>query len=261
MNAIEVSLFVFLCVFGSSLIGIFVGRRLPSHHLSTDSKDVVKLGIGMVAAMASLVLGLMTASVKGSFDATDADIRQLATEIIITNEAMRDYGPGAANARTLLKHYTERTIAESWPDSSIATKIGKGGTGILGAHQSSHMLEETARAWRKIAANTDDAKTMKSEIGTHFADLVRIHWTAVEQQSGAISDIFLVVLIFWLIIIFASFGLFAPKNGTVLAMLLLCSLSISGSVFLILEMNDPFSGLIAITPEPMENALAHQSEP
>ena len=68
---------------------------------------------------------------------------------------------------------------------------------------------------------------------------------------------FLVVLVFWLTILFISFGLFAPPNATVIATLFVCALSVSGAIFLILELDQPFEGLIRISSAPLRNALAH----
>jgi hypothetical protein len=68
---------------------------------------------------------------------------------------------------------------------------------------------------------------------------------------------FLVVMVFWLAVIFASFGLFAPRNATVIATLFVCALSVSGAIFLILELDSPFSGLLQISDAPLRNAIAH----
>jgi hypothetical protein len=65
------------------------------------------------------------------------------------------------------------------------------------------------------------------------------------------------VLVFWLIILFVSFGLFAPPNATVFAALFVCALSVSGAIFLILELDQPFEGHIQISSGPLRNALAH----
>jgi hypothetical protein len=72
--------------------------------------------------------------------------------------------------------------------------------------------------------------------------------------------LFLVVLLFWLAITFASFGLLAPPNVTVISILFVCTLSVSAAVFLILEMDGPFEGFITVSPEPLRYALAHLNQ-
>ncbi len=79
----------------------------------------------------------------------------------------------------------------------------------------------------------------------------------LEQNQGSIPMPFLLVLVFWLTVIFLGFGLFAPANNTVIAFLLLSSLSIAGAIFLVLELDRPFQGLMQISDAPMRNAVAH----
>jgi hypothetical protein len=81
-------------------------------------------------------------------------------------------------------------------------------------------------------------------------------WLLFEQQGSSLSMPFLVVVVFWLTIIFVSFGAFAPSNATVVATLFVCALSVSGSIFLVLEMDRPFTGLIQISDAPLRHALA-----
>lgn len=77
----------------------------------------------------------------------------------------------------------------------------------------------------------------------------------VEQQQNELPSIFLVLLIFWLTGLFISFGLFAPRNGTVLAVLLICALSVSSAIFLVLEMNRPLDGFIKVSSAPLRKAV------
>jgi hypothetical protein len=79
----------------------------------------------------------------------------------------------------------------------------------------------------------------------------------IAQADSSIPPVLLAVLIFWVAVIFLSFGLFAPRNATVLGALLVCALSVSGSIFLLLELNGPFDGAIRISSSPMRDALAH----
>ena len=88
-------------------------------------------------------------------------------------------------------------------------------------------------------------------------DLGKMRWLMFEQGSTSISLPLLAVLVFWLAIVFTSFGLFAPTNPTVIATLFFCALSVSAAIFLILEMYTPFEGLIQISSAPLRNALAH----
>jgi hypothetical protein len=96
---------VFALVFGSALLAMFVRSALPEHHLSADSKDVVKLGIALIATMSALVLGLLIASAKSAFDTRSNQLVQASTDIILLDRALARYGPenegGAVGAPAL----------------------------------------------------------------------------------------------------------------------------------------------------------------
>src|SRR5215475_2965190 len=103
MRAITIAGVVFVCIFGSALFGLFLRGMLPEHHLSSESKDVVKLAMGLIATMAALVLGLITASAKRSFDAQNSEMVHSAADIIRLDRALAQYGPETKEIRDLLK--------------------------------------------------------------------------------------------------------------------------------------------------------------
>ena len=104
MSAIAIAATVFACVFGSAVLGLFLRAMLPEHHLSSESKDVVKLAMGLIATMAALVLGLLTASAKSSFDVQNPETVRTAADIIRLDRALARYGPEETKEiRDLLK--------------------------------------------------------------------------------------------------------------------------------------------------------------
>jgi hypothetical protein len=163
--------------FRGALLGLSVRSILPEEHLSTDTKDVVKLGIALIATMAALVLGLLIASAKCTYDTRRSQLLQVSADIILLDRLLANYGPETKEARALLQRSV--TVA----------------------------LEQF-----------------------------------FEQLDSSIPVPFLIVLVFWLAIIFASFGLFAPRNATVIAAFFVCALSVSGALFLILELDRSFEG-------------------
>jgi hypothetical protein len=88
-------------------------------------------------------------------------------------------------------------------------------------------------------------------------NLLRQRWLLIEQQGPSVQRLVLVVLVSWVMVIFASFGLNAPRNGSVMVAFLICSLAIGGAIFLILEMDRPMDGVMQISSWPVENVLAH----
>src|SRR5262245_9259636 len=92
VSSIAVSGIVFACTFGAALLGMVLREALPDAHLSPDSKDVVKVAMGLIATMAALVLGLLTGSAKATFDAGDSELKQGAADIIVLDRTLAHYG-------------------------------------------------------------------------------------------------------------------------------------------------------------------------
>ena len=104
MSPLVTSLIVFGCIFGSMLLGMFLRRVLPEHHLSDESRDVMKLGTGMIATLAALVIGLLIASAKGSFDTINNGLIQTGSKIMLLDRTLANYGLETREARDLLRH-------------------------------------------------------------------------------------------------------------------------------------------------------------
>ncbi len=248
MSSIEVSGFVFACVFGGSLLGMSLRAVLPEHHLSAETRDTIKLGTGLIATMAALVLGLLIASAKSSFDAEKSGFTQMAANVVVLDRVLARYGPETKGARDMLRGALIRAIDQIWPsDSSHPPQLDPSAARAEGVYYKIQALSPRNEAQRSLQAQ---ALSIALSLG-------QSSWLTFEQEGRSIPMPFLVVLVFWITIIFVGFGLFAPRNATAIAILLVCALSVSSSIFLILELDTPFGGLIQISSDPMRNALAH----
>lgn len=248
MSSMAVSWIVFACVFGAALLGFFLRAALPEPHLSTDSKDLVKLGIGLIATMAALVLGLLIASAKGSYDKQRSELTQMSTNIILLDRVLAHYGPETKEARNLLRHSVVRVLDQMWPeDGSRIAQLDPMAAGGEALYDQLLALSPQNEAQRSL-----QAKALGITV-----DIGRTRWLMFEQQGSSIPMPFLVMVAFWLTIIFLSFSLFAPPNATVVATLLVCAVSVSGAIFLILQLDRPFEGLIQISSAPLRSALEH----
>jgi hypothetical protein len=119
------------------------------------------------------------------------------------------------------------------------------------------LAEELFHSIQKLSPQNDAQRSLKSQALQVAIDLGQTRWLLFEQTGTSISFPMLIVLLFWMAIVFVSVGLFAPPNATVIVTLMLAALSVSGAIFLILELDNPFNGVIQISPEPMRNALIH----
>jgi ABC-type amino acid transport system permease subunit len=250
MNSTIASLVVAACIFGGGVGGLWLHRVLPRHHLTAETQDVIKLGAGMLSVLASLVLGLLIATAKTSYDSTDLAIRNYAAELALLNETLRDFGGPASVPRDLLRTYTERFLQQGWPKNGAPPSIDED-------EKTRTVLEDVRGAIRALKP-VDKAQTALQDeaIGINV-NLLRQRWLLIEQQGPSVQRVVLVVLVLWVMVIFASFGLNAPRNATVLVALLICAGAIGGSIFLILEMDRPLEGVMQISSWPVENALAH----
>ena len=247
VNPIYIGLFAFACTFGGALLGIRLRRRLPEHHLSDASRDTVKVGIGLVATMTALVLGLVTASAKSSFDALNTAIKHAGADILALDRVLSRYGPETDEIREVLKQAVARRIELTWPKAGsrpAPLDVSDQATGV-------EKLQDRVRA---LSPQTDAQRWLQTRALDLGEGLLKTRLLIFGGMGSAVPVPFLVVLLFWLTITFTSFGLFAPANATVLAVLLVCALSVSGAILLVLEMDDPFEGLITVSAEPLRYA-------
>ena len=248
MSDNAMGLIVLVCIFGASLLGMLLRPALSQQHLSADTKDSVKLGMGLVGTMAALILGLLVAAAKSAYDTEKNEVIQMAAKIVFLDRVLANYGPESADTRVALRRMVEGSLSRIWPEErSHNAQLDPGGSGA----------EELNKAIQKLVARNEVQLSLKSQAVGVASDLGQLRWLLFEQSGSSIAMPLLIVVIAWLAIIFASWGLFAPFNSIAITALLLAALSVSGAIFLILELDQPFDGLIQISSGPMRNALSH----
>ncbi|TCK38820.1 hypothetical protein B0G84_4142 [Paraburkholderia sp. BL8N3] len=253
MNHLVIALIIFVCIFGSSLLGLYVRAMLPANHLSDDSINVVKMATGLIATMAALVLGLLVSSAKGSFDTMDHELVQSAASVVRLDRTLARYGTETHELRASLKHIYEGSI--EMINSDDPAQLAR-----LGGPEAVSRTEEFQRQVEALAPRNDEQRQLKARALAIVDDLFAGRWLALLQIKGSIPVSLLIVLVLWLCIIFGSFGLFAPGNATVIAALFMCALSTSGAIFLIQEMSTPLGGMVRVSVAPMRVALARLGE-
>jgi hypothetical protein len=248
MNSIAVSLVVFACIFCGALFGMFLRATLPKDHLGSDSKDIVKLGMGLVGTMAALVLGLLVASAKGSYDVQGSELTQLSANVVLLDRVLAHYGPETKEARDLLRVVVARILDRMW---------SRDGASSAPSDPSSAAGDAFFEKIQGLSPKDDRQRSLQAQALNIATALGQTRWSMYEQGTTSVSVPLLVVLVLWLTLILGSFGLFAPANATVITSLCLSALSVSGAIFLILEMYAPYSGLIQVSSAPLRAALAH----
>lgn len=249
MSALALSLIAFACIFGATLLSMFVRGLLPDHHLSTELKDAVRLSMGVIGTMAALVLGLLIASAKSSFDAKNSQVKQITANVILLDQLLAQYGPEARDTRTLLRRSAASLADKLWSEGDQATTA-----------TSSFVVSPEAETFLNsildLKPQTDSQRSAQARAIRAVTDLAQTRLLLYAQADNSIPLPFLVLLVFWLAIIFASFSLFVPPNPIVVFAFFVCAFSASGAIFLILELDRPFTGFMSISETPLRHALA-----
>jgi hypothetical protein len=224
-------------------------NTLPGHHLSSDAKDVVRLGTGLIGTIAALVLGLLIASAKSSYDTQSTQIKQMTANIVLLDNLMMQYGPETDTVRNLMRRGVVVLADRMWRENS--SDLAK-----TGPFEADVETEAFYAKLQQLSPKNDVQRSLQARAIQISTDVAQARLLLFAQTTNSIPMPFLVVLIFWLTIIFASFSLFARPNAIVIGSLLIFALSAAGAIFLVLELGQPFVGLMQISSAPLRDALA-----
>jgi hypothetical protein len=236
---------VFVCVLGGALLGTFLRIALPERHLGAESRDLVRLTMGLLATMSALVVGLLISTAKTAYDTQNGEFRRMAAEVVLLDRALAHYGPEASAAREMLR----RTVAD------VLGHMGSESGLQASPPNPTEKSEGIYNVVMTLAPQTEVQRALRAEALRLGMDIALMRWLMFAQRGSSIPTPFLVVLAAWFTILFSGFGLFARLDGTVLATVLVCALSLAAAVFLILELEQPFEGLIRISTTPLRDAL------
>jgi hypothetical protein len=248
MNDLVISLLVFAIIFGGALVGMAVRPLLSEEHLHPDSRDVVKMATGLIGTLAALVLGLLIASAKSSFDQKTNQVRQMTATVILLDNLLTQYGPEATPLQRLLRQGIPLLADRIWHEEAIPS-------GGLVRFESSAESQAFETGLERLSPNNDAQRSLQSRAIQAFTEIAQFRLQLFAQTGGSIPTPFLVILVFWLSAIFVSFTLFARTNMVVAVSLLVCALSFSGAIFLVLELDNPFTGLMGISSATLRSAL------
>jgi hypothetical protein len=235
-----ISCIVFACVFGGALLGMYLRSALPREHLTDDSKDAMKVAMGLIATMCALILGLLVTSAKSSYDAQNTDLQQVAAKVVLLDRFLAHYGPETKETRDVLRSGFSLLLDRLWSNDKAMPV-------------SAEVLLDKIQ---ELSPKDDSQRSLKTEaLGLTF-DLAQTRWLQFEQVSGAVPMPLLVMLVFWLTTLFIGLGLLTPLNRTMITCLLVSALTVSSAIFLTLSFCSPYAGLIRVSSAPLRAALA-----
>ena len=249
MDSLLTALITLACLCDGTIVGSLIRSRLPDHHIRDDSKDVIKIASGMIATLVALVIGLLVSSSKSSYDQAGSGLTQNGAKIILLDHALRRYGPETTAIRERLRKGIETSIEGLWPsDRGLKPSLAV-------AERGTH-LDDVQDMILQLAPQDGTRRDIRSHALQTCGELMQSRWLMIEQTQTTLPTVFLAILIFWLTVLFASFGLLAPRNATAWSSLFVCAVSMAGAIYLILEMNRPFEGALRISPAPLLKAVS-----
>ncbi len=247
MSPISISVVVFVCVFGGGLLGMFIHSHLPSQHLDSDSKEAVRLGMALVGTTVALVLGLLIASGKGFYDMQSSEVTQLAANVVLLDRVLLHFGPEAKEVRELLRSSVAGTEDAMWARADSE----KGRSAPFSANEAAVL-----GGIQQLAPHNDNQRFLQSQALSMAINIGQTRSLMFAQKSSSVPMPLLGILVFWLTLLFISFGLFVRSNVVVVVSLSASALAVCAAIFLILEMYQPYGGLIQVSSAPLRAALA-----
>jgi hypothetical protein len=259
----SIATFTLLCV--SAGAARYVRPRLPETYRTRETIETMQLVIGMLVTLAALVLGLLTASVKNSYDNANRDRHAYALQLIQLDQCLRDYGPGGEAARADIESYTAAVIASTWPDEPPPSGVrypDTTGMPIIGASPVlGDLMDRADQKIRGLEPDTPVRARTADDCRATFRDVMRARLAVIEDAGASLSKPFFWILVFWLTVIFLAFGLAAPRNRLALVGILLCAVSLSSAIFVIADLSRPYQGWMSISSADMRSALEHMLAP
>jgi hypothetical protein len=250
-SSFVIALWAFCLIFGGALIGFVVQPFLPDHHFSSESRDAAKLGAGLVATLAALILGLLISSTKGTFDQVNTLINEVAANYIHLDKLLLAYGPETTPIRTEVHELLDRKIREIWPEKfkELQPKHTESAN-----HFEQIALEITALHPSSLRQSSIQSSALQLE-----DQMLQERWMIAVVSEGSVPPLLLLIPVIWITFLTFLYALFSPRNLTVLTVLLCCAMSIAGAIFLIDEMATPMDGTIKVSSAPLRLAL-HEME-
>jgi hypothetical protein len=237
----------FALIGAGTILGALVRSRLPEHHLTGDSKEVIRLATALVATLTALVLALLFAATRASFEHTSASVSRLATDISELDDVLEEYGPEAAASRKQLRNEIGPLIDTLWRDAAVAA-------GRPVPTRQKHSSSALAMV-RDLQPKTPGQASLHARALQISSDFQQTRLGLFAQPSDSVSTPFMIVLILWMVFLFSTFSMSAKPNPTLALVLFVCILSASGAIYLILELGLPFGGLMQVSSDSLRDAL------
>lgn len=238
----------FVALVAGIAIGMFLHKRLPVAQLGAGQKEVIRLGAGFLATLAAVLISLMIASAKNSYDNQDSHFRTLAAYLVETDQLLVQYGPETTQIRILMRQAVPAAIDRIWREKRSASQDS--------AFTSASLAEQINGAIATLSPANDAQRALKRRIEEASAEIAKARLLMFADGEPPILTPFLLILIFWLAVVFVSYALFVEPGPVVIVALLVFAFSISSALFLVADLSQPFVGLMQLPKQQLRDTLA-----
>jgi hypothetical protein len=246
-NSLIITLVVFAVILAGTFAGLKVRDHIPKQHLTDETRNLVAVSTAVVATVSALVLGLLISNANTSFTRLGGEVTALSAEILRLDHILRRYGADAEPARSTLEQYAEQKSADLFPDNPADVRLSNPST-----YELLQRFEDMLLALKPANARDQWWLTQAMILAAKIGDS---RWLLAQQVGQGTPKAFVALLVFWLALLFASFGLFAPRNLTSVAIQILCALAVAGAVGMFLELEQGFGSMVHISSQPMRQAV------
>ena len=242
------SAIVLMLILASAALGSYLRSSLADHHFSEDSLAAMRIAVGLVATLAALVLSLLIWSGKSSLDQVNTAIQHNSVAMIQLDRTLSQFGPSADGLRVDIKNGYGQWISFLFSNTRGTTAEGES-RAIL---QNTYDIQGRIFALPTPGARQEKLRDHAVEL---WDDIFAGRWLTLEHRRGLIPTPLVEVLVGWLAVIFGIFGFSAPRNWSMCVVFLLCALSATTAVFVVLDLDTPFHGMVNASKTPMLDAF------
>ena len=241
---VEVGLLTFLCGYA----GMWLQKFLPEAHMSSGARDMIGAVMGLIVLLLALVLGTLVGSAYGFFATQKANVETMSARAIQLDMALKQFGPEAAPLRAGMQAAMSQAYKAVWvenmdPRHYQITELVKG-------------FEQLNLGAAQLQAKTPEQIAALPTINFSISIIEQTRFLIALQIASPISWPLIYIVMSWALLLFAGYGVLARLNGTAVFAAAIGGFAVGSALFLILELNQPFTGAFRIPGTSMEQALA-----
>ena len=262
MSQIALTMLIIALMLGSALSGSYLYRLLSERHRSQATMDFVRTIAGLLTTFTALILGLLLNEVNSNFNKAENDLRSYGSTFISLSSDLDVFGSQGKPVRSLLEQYLRSVIIETWPEEKrpsgeyVEAKASPQ-DGEVDAENLGALLKDARTKIQHLEVRSEDERAEQMGCLSRMAAIMDERWKLVSEAHATLSSPLITMMVLWLMIVFASFGVTAPRHIFSAVWIAIIALSSGGAVFTILELDGPLDGVVRVSSEPLRHALYH----